>query len=199
MESCTKNQSRYFVGIDPGARGAVAVIHPDGNVTTFALDEQDDFNSSVHYFLQTLPADRTLACIEDLHAIYGASAASTFSLGWACGYWHGVLNLLGVAVTVVKPIEWQKAVTTPVNKAYIPRMIKHSEARKMREAHKKAIKAESIRAANEMFPEAKVEHDGIADALCIAAYLRRVYNASNLLNEKQSNEEETHGQEKEER
>jgi len=168
----------WFIGIDPGAKGAVAVIHPRGHLVTYALDRQDESCRDVNIYLRSLDG-KVYAAIEDLHAIFGAGASSTFAFGWACGYWHGVLDSLHIPITLVKPMTWQAEITKPPLKQYIPRSLPKKEAAKMRSDHKKALKAESMRTANELFPGNNITHDGVADAVCIAAWRRYRYLLEN--------------------
>jgi hypothetical protein len=163
----------FFIGVDPGTRGAVAIISDDANAKVFPLNKEDDLARNVRTYLSVLPSSETLAAVEDLHAIFGVPARTNFVLGWSCGYWHGVLNTLDIPVTVVAPKVWQGEITTAPLRPFKP-------SKKELYAHKKALKAESIRVANELFPNVNTKHDGVADALCIAAWLRYRYNSSRL-------------------
>lgn len=164
----------FFIGIDPGANGAVVIIDRHNHLEFFKIKNENEQCSQICAFLKTI-ASKSIVAIEDLHALWGANAASTFSLGWACGFWHGVCDNLGIPVVLVKPKVWQEKITVQPVKPKIPRGIPPKEQRRMRKEHKANVKAASIAAARVLFPKSDVDHDGVADAICIAEWLRQLH------------------------
>lgn len=110
--------------------------------------------------------------MEDVHAIFGASAKSTFNFGWSLGIIEGVLSGMGIAYTKVAPKEWQREMWQGIRPVY-------------KSGNSKAIdtKATSLLAAKRLFPNedlrrsarATLPHDGIVDALLMAEYCRRKF------------------------
>ncbi len=49
-----------------------------------------------------------MACIEDVHALFGSSAKATFSFGQRLGELEGMLQSMSIGYIKVKPKEWQK-------------------------------------------------------------------------------------------
>lgn len=168
-----------FVGVDPGKDGAVAILRTGFAPLVFRISEQDETCREIHHYLHALPRNNTFVAIEDLHAIFKASAGSTFSLGWSCGYWHGVFDNLGMNILIVRPEVWQMSITKKPERPKVARGTPAAVRRKIMAGHKKALKAESIRTASELFPMLTITHDGVADALCIAAWRRYMYLLNN--------------------
>lgn len=167
-----------FIGIDIGADGAIAAI--TGNGLSF-LRTKTSSTDSLLRFLQDFPPENTVAAYENLHAIWGASASATYGLGDASGWWRGVLDAFKYKTYKVGPLDWQTALTNRVQKPKLPstknlvgkaRKAVLEQRRKINVAHRKNVKAETIRAANALFPGYSITHDGVADAVCIAAWLR---------------------------
>lgn len=108
--------------------------------------------------------------VEDVHAIFGASAKSTFNFGWSLGILEGMLAGMGIAYTKVAPKVWQKEMWQD-----IPLVYKSSKT--------VDTKSTSLLAAKRLFPNmdlrkserATKPHDGIVDALLMAEYCRRKF------------------------
>lgn len=171
----------WFIGVDPGDKGGVAAVSPEGRVHTFALDKVNDSAGEVHVFLNSIGnVVPVLTAVEDLRPIFGVSATSTFSLGWATGYWHGVFDSRNWSVYRVPPKEWQAAVTQQSESVPIDKTLPDREKRKLKALRTQQIKEENMRSAREHFPGVDASHDGVADALCIVEWLRRQYKHSVL-------------------
>lgn len=109
--------------------------------------------------------------IEDVHAIFGASAKSTFNFGWALGILEGMLVMAQIPYTKVAPKEWQREVWQGIKPVY--------------KSGGKSVdtKSTSLLAAKRLFPledfrkseRAEKPHDGVVDALLMAEYCRRKY------------------------
>jgi len=111
--------------------------------------------------------------IEDVHAIFGAAAGSTFAFGHICGSIETLVKCCDIPHTKVQPKLWQKSIYQG-----IPEIRKPSKNGKKGKLDTKAMSAV---AAKRLFPTAdlrksdkcKVVHDGIVDAVLIAEYGRR--------------------------
>lgn len=142
-----------FIGIDPGQKGGVAIIHPDsaeawrypGDIVAAA-----DLLRELH-----IKHAIKLACIESVHSMPGQGVSSTFKFGQNFGAWLGMLAALGIPHTTVTPHKWQKAVL---------------------DAGTGDTKARSLNMARRLYPDVDLRYkadDGKADALMMALYAKR--------------------------
>lgn len=164
---------RYFSGIDPGLDGSLAIIDTSQHIVTFFKFKDGNEQHSVINSVLRKYASSILIAIEDNHAIYRASASSTFSFGSATGYWRGVCDALQIPIVWVKPKEWQEQISLSFFEVSFPAYATASQKKKLQ---KEALKRASIKAANSIASRNDIRHDGIADAICIAEYLRRQHN-----------------------
>lgn len=145
----------YFVGIDPGKAGAMAIIDPDGSVSF------EEYTGPLCYVdtVKWLSFRHAAVVIERLFARPGSmsSAKANFELGRCVGELETVFAMVGVGFQAVTPQAWQKEFGISGDK----------------ETH--------IRMAKQLFPgvslkrteKCKVDFDGFADALLMAEYARR--------------------------
>ena len=109
--------------------------------------------------------------IEDVHALFGASAKSTFNFGWIVGALEAILVSNGIPYNKVSPKDWQKEMWQG-----IPKITKQGK-------NSTDTKAMSLLAAKRLFPNEDLRatersvkpcHDKI-DALLLAEYCRRKF------------------------
>jgi len=152
-------EARAVVGIDPGADGGLCIVS-GGACTCRSL-------ADLQGALQTLSAWASferplLVALEDTHAFAGVSATANYRVGWHGGFWEGVAMALGLPLVRVSPARWQKEVC-----GTLPR-----DRRKRKEA--------VARVAQRLWPAVRLRTprgrllDGLADAICIAEYARRL-------------------------
>ena len=111
--------SDYFVGIDPGITGAVAV-HRIGRSeaititdTPFVEVKKGKSLRKIYLYremadlLRTLPQD-AVVYIEDVHAMPKNGGLSSFGMGYGKGIWMGVLAALKINPILVSPQRWKK-------------------------------------------------------------------------------------------
>ena len=95
-----------YVGIDPGATGAIAVLHGD---TAYV----HDIGGSIHDAIDTLRECRgtdTVVCIERVNAMPKQGLASTFKFGVIYGELRGACLALGLAIRAEPtPQTWKRA------------------------------------------------------------------------------------------
>lgn len=165
------------IGIDPGKHGFICMYfnHKDDLKQDYfeyhpipLINKEID----IHKLYDILSFDGSnwdVKCVlEDVHAIFGASAKSTFSFGWVVGAIEGILASCDIPYVKVKPKEWQKEMWqgVPVQKKPNGRT---------------DTKAMSLLAAKRLFPNEDLTaterstkpHDGKIDALLLAEYARR--------------------------
>ena len=101
-------------GIDPGLRGAVAILEADGSpwriedmpLRTLGKTRQEVDGAALARFLVEAGEIR-LAVVEAVHAMPGQGVSSCFSFGRNTGVAVGVLEALGVPLLEVSPRTWQ--------------------------------------------------------------------------------------------
>ena len=140
------------IGIDPGKRGAIAFIYPDGGVYVMPLLETTLVN--VLSAIAGLPAR---CCLERVHAMPKQGVASTFSFGEGYGFIKGVLECNGVSYQEIPPQQWKKEFGL------------NSEKRNSVEVCHKLFPDVSLRPTE----RSKIDSDGMAEALLMAEYARR--------------------------
>ena len=143
---------RVYIGIDPGASGALAILGENRPVLVSCDYAKYDA------VLGTLGA--AFATVEDVHAMPMNGCKGNFMLGWSLGRIQQMLESHGISYQLVKPQSWQKEYGI---------------------SNKDKSKAQSIATAKRLFPGTDLrrterctkDHDGFADALLIAEWGRR--------------------------
>lgn len=150
-----------FLGVDPGAKGAICLLDASTQEASFSPTPVRDGKPRAASVFSNLMAvtyiDSTPCAVEDVHSLYGMSAKSNFAMGYNLGAIHAILQACGIDYDLVKPKEWQKVCGV---------------TRQGEEDMKQA----TARRALELYPDAKIYGprggllDGRADALMIAHY-----------------------------
>lgn len=139
-----------FIGVDPGASGAIAVLDEDGKfIDVFkAGDAEMDVVRNMarheHYKMR--------AMIERVHSMPKQGVASSFKFGQSYGFLRGILTANLIPFEEVQPAKWQRAMG----------------------CRTKGDKNVTKQKAGQLFPSVKVAHWN-ADALLIAEYCRRFH------------------------
>jgi crossover junction endodeoxyribonuclease RuvC len=170
----------YLLGIDPGLHGGLAALDDGGRVVLAcplpALD--GDLNP---YALATLlrglyeAQPVTQAAVELVGAMPGQGVVSMFTFGQAVGTILGVLGALGIAISRPRPQAWQERLGIALPRVKRPKGEKQTKAEKAE--RRAAVKAAALAYVRERWPGVqlvqpgcRVPHDGVVDALCIAAW-----------------------------
>jgi len=157
-----------FCGIDPGLDGALAIIAP-GQVTVYPTPtftvmggnrnrREYDLSVMVYTLRHQLTVD-SMTCLEAVHSMPKQGVASSFSFGRGLGLWEGLLTGLGLPYQKVTPQRWQGLLLAGQPKG----------------------KGSSIVVAKGLFPSVRmdrVKDHGLADALLLSEYARRIYASS---------------------
>lgn len=143
-----------YIGIDPGKKGALAVIFDDKSVYVTSFD-----GDKYIYYLEKLGKDNSdvRCCIEDVHAMHGNGVTASFNFGKSYGWLLGMLDTLKIPYQAVSVQKWKK------------------------EYGLTSDKAQSIEVCRRLFPNVilkrtdrcKKDDDGLAEALLLAEYCRR--------------------------
>ena len=153
-----------YIGIDPGETGGFAVIMVDGGQTDIAVGAMEE-----GCFVRTMQAvadDKLMdkfAIVEQVNSMPKQGVASTFKLGKNAGHIEGVLEALRIPYQPVVPRKWKA------------------------EFGLNSDKAKSCEVCKRLFPnvdlkrteKCKKDHDGMAEALLMAEYARRISGRGN--------------------
>ena len=138
----------FFMGIDPGYSGAVAVVDYKGRIVdSVRLSETEH---DVSEFIAEYASDVTFAILEKVNAMPRQGVSSTFKFGTSYGFCRALLVCHRIRFETTPPGVWQKTMGC------------------LSKGDKNVTKA----AAQRLFPEEKVVH-ATADAMLIAEYARR--------------------------
>jgi len=161
---------RFFIGIDPGLTGAVAVLSDDlPIIVDTPITTISDGKKSKHDFLPQGMAvilgtyagrGDVIAALEAVHSMPEQGVASSFSFGRGFGMWEGMLAAFRIPYEKISPQRWKKDLLSD--------MPKEKDASRIR--------------AQQLFPRAELnlkKHHGRGDALLLAEYIRRTYNGLN--------------------
>jgi len=156
-----------YLGIDPGARGALCLLDPFSNTTFLDLTLSNpamqvyDFVRSRFY-----GQNPCVVALEDVHSLPGMSAKSNFTFGGMFWRIRTILECANVKYEFVQPKVWQAAVGAPTRKFLGDEM---------------DLKTAVADLAFGYYPDAELYGpkggllDGRSDALMIAHYLKLKY------------------------
>lgn len=95
---------RYWLGIDPGAKGFACVRDDAGNMDWCPLAE----TAAMMQLLRQLSGHVVMCMVEDVHAMPHQGVTSSFNFGKGLGKVLGWLEALDIPYTQVTPNRWQK-------------------------------------------------------------------------------------------
>jgi crossover junction endodeoxyribonuclease RuvC len=159
-----------YLGIDPGLNGGIAALSSEGDfvsAATMPVIEGKKRLIDVRMLKKTFEEIHDgesgpigIVVIENVHSMPREGVSSAFSFGRGLGMLEGVCAGMGLPYVLVTPQEWKKHVLagTAKDKAAA---ISYCE-RRWPNAELKAT------------PRCRKPHDGIADALLLCEYARRM-------------------------
>ena len=157
---------KCYIGIDPGATGALAIIFEDGKIEVFDYpgDERELMAQMKRYAVQLDPIS---VVIEVQQSMPLQGVVSAFKLGGNYYSWLTAIAAVDWPVTLVRPAEWKS------NMGY-PAKVAGQNAT----ARKKVSKAYSVTMARRLYPHAGefltlVKHHDRAEAILLAHYAGR--------------------------
>lgn len=161
-----------YIGIDPGAKGALCILDPSSPYTTRFYDL--DPKESAQELLLSLQAEFSqgpfMVALESIHSLPGMSAKSNFTFGGMFWRIKTILECVPVEYELVPPKCWQSATGVPTRKFLDG------------ELDLKVVVADL---AQGYYPNAHLHGprgglmDGRSDALMIAHYLRLKHGGNN--------------------
>ena len=148
-----------YVGIDPGAKGAIAVLGDDGSISIMDMPALEELMKKTIGLRGGL-GERYRVAIEQVHPLPGQSCIASFTYGEN----FLLAKLIGMCYNIhpvmVSPQRWKK----------------HYGLKKEPNETKTEYKRKSVDKAKELFPQAaealKYSKDGRAEALLIANWLK---------------------------
>lgn len=155
-------QEDGYIGIDPGAKGAICLLIPRMQHVEFRNTTEKPDELFAWFKEAQGVCNLRIAMIENVHAIQGTSAGSNFKFGYNVGMVTGIARCAGAPLDLVNPKKWQ---------GYIKVKAKGGPA------IKKAVGEISER----LYPSASIRGprggllDGRSDALMIAHYASHLY------------------------
>lgn len=149
---------KIYVGIDPGAKGAIAYIEPN-KVTIIDMPQPEE---ALMFFSHINPKDNYNVGIELVHALPGQSCTAMFTYGEN----FLLAKLLGLwynrSPVMIPPQRWKK----------------HYGLKRAEGESKAEFKRRSVDLARKLYPDLtdilKYSKDGRAEALLIAHYLKEL-------------------------
>jgi hypothetical protein len=164
------------IGIDPGKHGGIIIINDDYEIKKYTIpkigNEIDVRN--LNAILSCYNTD-SIVVIEKVHALFGASAGSTFDFGYTCGLLEGIIVANNFKYFMVPPKDWQKEMFQGIDPIYKLGKQKRLETKKMAELAYKRLFCEVDLYITDNETKSKKVHDGLVDALLIAAYGKRKF------------------------
>ncbi len=150
------------VGIDPGLKGGIAYrFELDTNafpMPTAGGEIDPGALCGILGRIQDRARYDIRVAVEKVGSMPGQGVSSTFKFGTGYGMIRGVCAALGISVTLVTPQAWKKAVL-----AGLP----HDKDGAIRYCASRWPSLSLVQ------PRCRVPHDGMADALCLAAWMER--------------------------
>ena len=162
-----------FIGIDPGAKGGIAVLYSDGEVETFSIPES---LGGLWKIFKTLGKLKCKAYIEHVHAMPGQGVTSMFSFGCRVGELHMGLAAAMIPFEIITPKRWQGALHIPPRKSEKKRV--NGKMKSVRESDNE-WKGRLCTVAQRLFPSLEVwgetlkNQRAVCDALLIAEICKR--------------------------
>lgn len=140
----------HYIGIDPGKKGALAVISDDGiEVHPYGMD--------TYLSVLNRHRDHAVVCLEQVGARPGQGVTSMFTFGALYGWLQGVLSAYHIPYQLVSPLRWKRefSITADKNSSIA--------------VAQRLFPDVSLLATQ----KSRVPHDGMAEALLMAEYARR--------------------------
>lgn len=172
-ESKKKMSDKIYIGIDPGANGALAVdfgeseelLKFEKDIRVYRFCKVDE---SVEIALQEIKEiahefDKKIYCgLEKVGAMPGQGVSTMFAFGENFGRCKGALRALKIPFELITPQTWQKGLG-------LPKCAKDEDKKAFKVRHKKLL----YQKAKDLFPAQATSQDK-ADALLILNYIRNL-------------------------
>lgn len=113
--------AEIVLGIDPGAKGALAWVTKGGHLLEVADMPTVEVRGKLRVSAQGVAAllfkrDVSLIVIEGVGSMPGQGVASSFAFGYAAGILEGVASGAGVPVQIIQAAVWKRKAGVPADK-----------------------------------------------------------------------------------
>ncbi len=164
----------YFLGIDPGKGGGLALLNQDGDLVMRettpvigARGAKTSYNIGSMWdcligFKKATGDVGLVATIEKTQPFPGNGASSNHAIGFGDGIWQALLTAMSIRYDIVGPRTWQKVLFKDMNAATSDTKAASAIYCARRWGSHKFLATE----------RSKKPHDGLTDAACIAEYGR---------------------------
>jgi len=102
---------KYFIGVDPGNKGAICLLDPQDDTITF-IDTPNlkKLSQSVKAIFKGLPPSNWIKklAIEDVHSVHNSSAKSNFQFGRCLGAIESIVAYWYQDYIYLAPKKWQQ-------------------------------------------------------------------------------------------
>lgn len=145
-----------YIGIDPGKKGAMAILREDGSSIIYPFSEAGYKEVLADYSTENFKC-RAKCCLEHVSAMPGNGSVSMFNFGENFGFIQGLLTAYEIPYELVRPQKWKKefSVTADKNQAI--------------DVCKRLFPNEILKRTD----RCKVDDSNFAEALLMAEYARR--------------------------
>ena len=182
MKPETKPETNFFIGIDPGQSGAVAMINSRGDIVSLQdtpvihikqgkKNRTKYVESQMATILDNMRSSHSTgkleAVIEAVHAMPAQGVTSMFSMGMGFGLWVGILAALRIPYRKVEPVVWKRAIGIVAGSSKNASIIRAQQAFPGVSFRKDKGRVDTL--------------DGRADALLLAEYLRKASQLADYL------------------
>lgn len=145
-----------YIGIDPGAKGAMALIGGADGPEIIPFDQKEYM---AHLCALKLDHKDCICCIEAVQPIRGNGIIALFKLGQSYGWLLGMLDTIGIPYQPITPQKWKK------------------------EFGLTSDKAQSVEVCRRLYPDvnlkrterSKKDDDNFAEAVLMATYAKRKF------------------------
>jgi len=109
---------RYWMGIDPGVKGASVVLNEHLVVEEVFSFAKGDETGWLHFIEKWGDTGKATAFLERVHSFPRMGVRSAFTFGHNFGFLRGSLMGLRVPTHLVKPVDWQTGLNLPKRKTH---------------------------------------------------------------------------------
>lgn len=174
---------KHYIGIDIGAAGGMCIINEDNKIVEKIalpkIDKEIDI-AGIKNILSSYDKKKIIVGFENLRAVFGSSAGSTFKFGFNCGAIESMCIVLEIPYVKVHAKNWQKEAFVGVQEIRKPSKKDKNGKERLGGLETKKM---ALIAAKRLYPgvdlrqseRAKNPHEGITDALLIGWFMRQKY------------------------
>lgn len=172
---------KYYIGVDPGNTGGLALINSAGNAIEYERMSKTQAQCIIDFISRAnnLATRNNLVCFFEEHKGGGenTNAAAHRSAGYYAGIVETACAVYGVKLVTFTPQTWKSAFGLIVRQTKGAPKLSQKDKREIAKAKSIALAKKKFPTINLLFPRCINEHDGCAEALLIAEYGRMVDNS----------------------